>query len=92
MGQNREKDALRVLSHLRRLPEDNPLVQEEWREIKVVVEFDREVLKQRHSEHMDGSQKGKFMIGVNQYRDLFSKGIFKRLVLGSMLQFFQVCV
>ncbi|RUS28736.1 general substrate transporter [Jimgerdemannia flammicorona] len=89
MGQNREQDALHVLHRLRRLPEDHPLVQEEWREIKAVVEFDREVLREKYPQHTNETRKSKIILGMNQYKDLFSKGIFKRLVLGCLLQLFQ---
>jgi hypothetical protein len=89
MSQNREADALKVLSRLRRLPPDHPVVEEEWREIKATVEFDRQIEKERYPQHINNGARGRFMIGLGGYRDLFRKGIFKRLWLGCALQFFQ---
>lgn len=89
MSQNREEDALKVISRLRRLPPDNPVVEEEWREIKATVEFDRQVQRERYPQHINNGAKGRFMIGLGGYMDLFRKGIFKRLWLGCALQFFQ---
>ncbi|GAB5590991.1 hypothetical protein Unana1_05891 [Umbelopsis nana] len=89
MSQNREADALKVLSRLRRLPPDTPIIEEEWREIKATVEFDRQVEKERYPQHINNGARGKFMIGLGGYLDLFRKGIFKRLWLGCALQFFQ---
>ncbi|CAM0134779.1 hypothetical protein VKS41_000667 [Umbelopsis sp. WA50703] len=89
MAQNRETEALKVLTRLRRLPPDHPLVQEEWREIKATVEFDRQVERERYPQYANGGARARFMIGLGGYRDLFRKGIFKRLWLGCALQFFQ---
>lgn len=89
MAQNRETEALKVLTRLRRLPPDHPLVQEEWKEIKAIVEFDRQVERDRYPQYANGGARARFMIGLGGYRDLFRKGIFKRLWLGCTLQFFQ---
>ncbi|KAJ2957366.1 hypothetical protein NQZ79_g6916 [Umbelopsis isabellina] len=89
MAQHRETEALKVLTRLRHLPPDHPLVQEEWREIKAIVEFDRQVERDRYPQYANGGSRARFMIGLGGYRDLFRKGIFKRLWLGCALQFFQ---
>jgi len=89
MSQNREADVLKVLCRLHRLPLDNPIIEQGWCEIKAAVEFDRQVQKEKSPQHINNGARGKFMIGLCGYRDLFSKGIFKRLWLGCTLQFFQ---
>ena len=89
MAQGREDEALRVISKLRRLPEDNPLVLEEWKTIKVTVEFDRHLERQQYPQYVDNGKKGKLSIELLGYRDLFRKGIFNRLCIASVLMFFQ---
>ncbi|CEP07802.1 hypothetical protein [Parasitella parasitica] len=87
MGKGREEEALRVLSKLRRLPQDHPLVLEEWKDIKTTVEFDRQVERQMYPEYVEQGRTA--MIGLMGYRDLFRKGIFNRLFIGCALMFFQ---
>ncbi|CAO3700999.1 hypothetical protein G6F70_007917 [Rhizopus microsporus] len=89
MGQGREEEALRVISKLRRLPQDHPLVIEEWKEIKISVEFDRQVEREQYPQYIDKGRKGRLMIELMGYRDLFRKGIFNRLAIGSIIMFFQ---
>lgn len=89
MAKGREDEALRVISKLRRHPQDHPLVLEEWKEIKATVEFDRHVERQQYPQHVDNGSKGRAMIEVLGYRDLFRKGIFNRLCIASILMFFQ---
>lgn len=89
MNQGRDAEALGVLAKLRRLPEDHPIVVEEWKEIKATVEFDRHVEREQYPQYTDGSSKSKFMISVMGYRDLFRKGTFNRVFIGAALMFFQ---
>ncbi|KAI8639015.1 general substrate transporter [Parasitella parasitica] len=87
MGKGRDDEALGVLSKIRRLPQDHPLVLEEWRDIKTSVEFDRQVERQMYPEYVEQGRTN--MIGLMGYRDLFRKGIFNRLSIGCALMFFQ---
>ncbi|KAG2203486.1 hypothetical protein INT47_008213 [Mucor saturninus] len=89
MSKGREEEALKVLSKLRRLPQDHPTVQAEYKDIKVTVEFDRHIERQQYPQHVDNGSKGRMMIGALGYRDLFKKGSFNRVFVGSMLMFFQ---
>ncbi|RCI05831.1 hypothetical protein CU098_012600 [Rhizopus stolonifer] len=89
MGQGRELESLEVISQLRRLPQDHPLVIEEWREIKVSVEFDLHVERELYPEYVDKVKKGRMMIELMGYRDLFRKGMFNRLAIGCIIMFFQ---
>ncbi|KAI8371962.1 general substrate transporter [Choanephora cucurbitarum] len=89
MSKGREEEALQVISKLRRLPQDHPDVVEEWKEIKATVEFDRIVERQQYPQYIDQGSKGRLMIELAGYRELFRKGIFNRVVIGSMIMFFQ---
>ncbi|KAI9487854.1 MAG: general substrate transporter [Benjaminiella poitrasii] len=89
MGKGREEEALQVISKLRRLPQDHPLVLEEWKDIKATVEFDRIVERQQYPQYVDQGGKGRMMIELMGYRDLFRKGIVNRLFIGSAIMFFQ---
>ncbi|KAG2229946.1 general substrate transporter [Thamnidium elegans] len=89
MGQGRDDEALLVISKLRRESPDHTLVIQEWREIKATVEFDRHIERQNYPQYVDTGKKGEIMVGLMGYRDLFRKGIFNRLVIGSLIMFFQ---
>lgn len=89
MTQGRDDEALAVISKLRRKSADHVLVQQEWREIKATVEFDRHIERQNYPQYVDAGRKGQMMVGLMGYRDLFRKGIFNRLVIGSLIMFFQ---
>ncbi|KAI5820078.1 general substrate transporter [Pyronema omphalodes] len=84
MLQGRETEALKVVSQLRRRPENDPAVRLEWLEIKAMVQFDRETAMERFP-GMTG-----WRLGLAGYGTLFTKkGLFKRLAVGCILQFFQ---
>ncbi|KAI8888190.1 general substrate transporter [Backusella circina FSU 941] len=89
MTKDRDAEALAVLAKLRRLPQDHPIVVEEWKEIKATVEFDRHVEREQYPQYTDGSSKSKLMISFLGYRDLFRKGTFNRVFIGAALMFFQ---
>ncbi|GAA5814340.1 hypothetical protein MFLAVUS_007834 [Mucor flavus] len=89
MSQGRDDEALVVISKLRRASPDHALVLQEWREIKATVEFDRHIERQNYPQYVDAGKKGQMMVGLMGYRDLFRKGIFNRLIIGSLIMFFQ---
>lgn len=89
MSQGRDDEALVVISKLRRASPDHAPVLQEWREIKATVEFDRHIERQNYPQYVDAGKKGEMMVGLMGYRDLFRKGIFNRLVIGSLIMFFQ---
>ncbi|KAI8384477.1 general substrate transporter [Radiomyces spectabilis] len=89
MSVDREQEALQVLSQLRRLSIDHPLVQEEWREIKITVEFDREVERQTYPHLLEQGNRGRMKITALSYLELFKKATRKRLFIGCVIMFFQ---
>lgn len=89
MAAGREEECLKVLSKLRRRPVDDPVVQEEWREIKISVEFEKEVERQQYPHYVNQGAKGRFMIGLMGYRELFQPYMFRRVAIGSIIMFFQ---
>ncbi|KAI7867718.1 general substrate transporter [Spinellus fusiger] len=89
MSIGREEEAIRVLSKLRRLSSSDSLIIEEWREIKVIVEFDRRVQQQKYPEWINAGRMGNIKIFLSGYLELFRKGMYNRLFIACILQFFQ---
>lgn len=84
MLQGREAEALAVVSKLRRRPENDPAVRLEWLEIKAMVRFDRETAVERFP------GKTGWRLGLAGYGTFFTRaGLFRRLAVGCVLQFFQ---
>lgn len=84
MQQNRHHEALSVLSRLRRVPASHPLVVSEYREIKSMVRFDEQTARSV------SPGASNFKQHLLQYKTMFVRiGLFKRLAIGCILQFFQ---
>lgn len=84
MSQGREEEALQVVAKIRSLPITDDRVQLEYLEIKAAVEFDRETIEEKYP------GKSGISLSLAQYGYLFQNlGIFKRLAIGCILQFFQ---
>ncbi|CAO3626945.1 unnamed protein product [Cunninghamella echinulata] len=89
MSKGRDEEALQVLSKLRRLPIDHPLVQEEYRDIKVTVVFEERLDQHRFPDLINGGASASFKMGMYGYMDLFKPGMFIRLFIACAIQFFQ---
>lgn len=84
MSKGREQEALQVVSKIRSCPITDERVQLEYLEIKAAVEFDKETTDEKYP-----GKKG-ISLSLAQYAMLFQNiGIFKRLAIGCILQFFQ---
>ncbi|KAF8534861.1 general substrate transporter [Trichophaea hybrida] len=84
MLKGRDDEALAVVAKLRRLPIEDPLVRLEYLEIKAMVQFDQETAAERFP------GKHGWRLDVSQYGTMFTRiGLFKRLAVGCVLQFFQ---
>jgi MFS family permease len=79
MMKHRDEEAKAVISRLRRLPENDPLVQAEYLEIKAAVMFDEETERE--------------LVGAGgvwaPWKSLFAPNMLKRLVLGCGMMIFQ---
>jgi MFS family permease len=79
MMKHRDEEAKSVISRLRRLPENDPLVQAEYLEIKAAVMFDEETERE--------------LVGAGgvwaPWKSLFAPNMLKRLVLGCGMMIFQ---
>jgi MFS family permease len=79
MMKHRDEEAKAVISRLRRLPENDPLVQAEYLEIKATVMFDEETERE--------------LVGTGgvwaPWKSLFAPNMLKRLVLGCGMMIFQ---
>lgn len=82
---NRDEEAKKTLSYLRKQPEDAPDVVIEYLEIKAEVMIVREIEAARSDKAR--SKFGKF---IQPYRELVStKSNFKRLFIGCVVMFYQ---
>ena len=84
MSQGREEEALHVVAKIRSYPITDERVQLEYLEIKAAIEFDKETIAEKYP-----GKKG-LSLSLAQYAMLFQNyGIFKRLAIGCIMQFFQ---
>ncbi|CAO3616982.1 unnamed protein product [Cunninghamella blakesleeana] len=90
MTKGRDDEAIAVLSKLRRLPIDHPLIQEEYRDIKVAVEFENRLQEHRFPDLVhDKGFVASFKLGLHGYLELFKRHIIVRLFIACAIQFFQ---
>lgn len=79
----RNDEALQSLAKLRRLPETDERVQIEWRGIMAEVEFQKVLQDRLHP------GKSGFKLELAQWKDLFTKKVIRRTVVGCGCAFFQ---
>jgi hypothetical protein len=72
MDQGREEESRAVLSNLRRLPPHDPLVEMEFLELKAQKLFETRLSQQEFPQYQDGSARSRFLLGVGQYKSLFT--------------------
>ncbi|CAO3617394.1 unnamed protein product [Cunninghamella blakesleeana] len=97
MAMGREKEALFVLSRLRKSPIDDLNVIEEWKDIKANVLFDKRLDQQYFNLHLndddDTEKKKKKLSSIKKiwisYTCLFRDGMWKTSLIGVTLFFFQ---
>lgn len=84
MSKGREEEARVSISKIRDLPLNDPIVETEWLEIKAAVLFD-----QRTAAELFPGKSG-LSLGLGKLSMLFTnKGLFKRLMTGCLIMFFQ---
>lgn len=90
VNQQRDDEALQVLSRARGLPPDSDLVQIEFLEIKAQYLFEKETSALKFPQYQDGTSRSNFLLGVYDYLSLLrSPTLFRRVLVGSLTMFFQ---
>ncbi|KAI9666397.1 MAG: hypothetical protein M1821_004333 [Bathelium mastoideum] len=89
VSKNRDVEALTTLSKLRRLPKDDPRVQQEWIDIRAEVAVQREALQEKHPDLYSSGIPTGFKLEVTQWFDCLRKGCWRRTHVGAGLMFFQ---
>jgi MFS family permease len=90
VNRGRDDEALRTLSRLRRLPQDDRLVQIEFLEIKSESVFEARNLDKKFPHLASKAGGNRLLREFAQYSLIFrSKDSFKRVALGGLVMFFQ---
>ncbi|KAN0093180.1 General substrate transporter [Tylopilus felleus] len=90
VNEDRDDEALQVLSEARRLPPDSDLVKIEFLEIKAQYLFEKETSALKYPQYQDGSFSSDVKLAARSYLSLFSKRtLFYRVAIGSLTMFFQ---
>ncbi|KAL0954486.1 hypothetical protein HGRIS_003454 [Hohenbuehelia grisea] len=90
VNNQRDDEALTVLSRARGLPEDNDLVQIEFLEIRAQYLFEKETSEMKYPQYQDGSFSSNFKLGLYGYLSLLSsRTLLYRVAVGSLIMFFQ---
>ncbi|KAL1993482.1 hypothetical protein VTN49DRAFT_3431 [Thermomyces lanuginosus] len=85
----REPEALESLCRLRRLPETDARVKQEFFDIQVEVRFHKEISAEKHPNLQDGSRKSEALLEVVSWIDCFKPGCWRRTHVGVGIMFFQ---
>jgi MFS family permease len=88
-SQGRDQEALQALLRLRRLPESETRVYQEWIDIRAEAAFHKEISAERHPSLQDGSTKSWIKLEIVSWADCFKKGCWRRTHVGMGLMFFQ---
>ena len=87
---SREEEAIKVLSSLRNLPPDDPLVQLEFLEIKAQSTFDKRNVAEKWPGLSEPTAWNTLKLQFVTIGSLFSsRGMFKRVVVATVTMFFQ---
>ncbi|KAF5367496.1 hypothetical protein D9758_003744 [Tetrapyrgos nigripes] len=90
VNQERDDEALAVLSYARGVPVDDELVKIEFLEIKAQYLFEKETSQARFPDYQDGSFTSNAKLGLMEYWSLVTnKILFWRVAIGSLAMFFQ---
>lgn len=86
----REQESLKVIADLRRLPENDLLVQLEFLEVKAQKLFEDRVSAHDHPDLQDGSRSSNFKLGVAQYKSLVTNPAnLRRTIVAVVTMLFQ---
>lgn len=85
----RDEQALKTLSKLRQVPEEDPRVQQEWYEIRSEVAYRAEIEAEKYPNLQDGTVKSRLLIQANNWADCWRGTAWRRTQVGVGLMFFQ---
>ena len=88
-SKGRDQESLQSLARLRRLPETDHRVRQEWLDIRAEAAFHKEVSAQRHPNLQDGKTSSWFKLELVSWADCFKSGCWRRTHVGMGLMFFQ---
>jgi hypothetical protein len=90
MNKGREEECLETLARLRSCSKDDIKVRIEFLEIKALREFERQRSIELFPQYQDGTFKSNFMIGLNDYKSLFTNtSLRKRTMVAILTMVFQ---
>ncbi|SPC66499.1 related to quinate transport protein [Ustilago sp. UG-2017b] len=90
INEGREQEALAVIAGLRRLPENDLLVQMEYLEVRAQKLFEDRVSVHDHPNLQDGSRSSNFKLGVAQYKSLIANPAnLRRTLVAVIVMLFQ---
>jgi MFS family permease len=90
MNKGREEECLNTLARLRSCSKDDMRVRIEFLEIKALREFEVQRSIELFPQYQDGSFKSNFMIGLNDYKSLFTnQSLRKRTIIAVLTMVFQ---
>jgi sugar porter (SP) family MFS transporter len=84
-----DQEALQVLSQLRRLPESDSRVFQEWCEIRAEAAFTKEVNVEKHPQFQENTRANRIKLEIAAWGDCFRHGCWRRTVVGVGIMFFQ---
>jgi MFS family permease len=90
VNKGRDDEALKTLAKLRALPENDPLVQVEFMEIRTESVFERRVFDNRFPTLAAKAGNNRFFRELAQYSNIFyTMDAFKRVAIAGLIMFFQ---
>ncbi|KIV99882.1 hypothetical protein, variant [Verruconis gallopava] len=88
-SKGRDQESLQALAKLRRLPETDHRVRQEWIDIRAEVSFHKEVSAVRHPNLQDDTTASRIKLEFASWIDCFRPGCWRRTHVGMGLMFFQ---
>ena len=90
MNRGREEDTRRVIAGLRRLPEDDPLVEMGFLEVKAQRLFEKRLSERDYPQYQDSSLGSRIRLGMHGYASLLTnKSNFRRTTVAVLIMTFQ---
>jgi MFS family permease len=91
--QDRDEEALQVLSKLRQVPETDDRILQEWYEIRSDTAYRRELEREKYPHLQDHTIKSRLLLQMNGWADTWRGRAWRRTQVGVGLMFFQqVCL